>query len=540
MSTDPAATAGRSAAAPRGHGMVATSQRHAVAAGLSILRSGGNAADAAVAIAAALAVTEPTSGGLGGDCFALYRDAMTGEVTALNGSGRAPAALDLARLEREGLSRELPPFHPYTVTVPGACAGWFDLIGRHGSLPMSAILAPAIELAAGGFAVAPITARMWDQGAQLQLAHTRYGGELLLSGRAPRAGERFRNPCMASVLESIATGGAAAFYRGWIADAIVSAVREAGGALAGDDLADHTSSWDQPIAADFGGVRVFECPPNGQGLVALIALRLLSSVPADRLGAPRSAERMHVIAEALRLAFADGLRFVADAAVPTGELLDPAYAAARAGLIDPTRARAEVAPGVNVGPDTYYLTVVDGGGNACSFIQSCYMGFGTGIVPQGTGFSLQNRGHGFSLDPSHPNALAPGKRPYHTIIPALATGRDGALAASFGVMGGFMQPQGHVQVALALWHDGADPQAALDRPRLRVFPHQPGSVIAVEEGVAADVVDGLSARGHQVRVVRGLDERSSTFGRGQVIVRAEDGTLLGGSDERGDGCVGWE
>lgn len=545
MSTDPALTAGSSAAAPRGRGMVATSQRHAVAAGLSALRRGGTAADAAVAMAAALAVTEPTSGGLGGDCFAIYRDAVTGEVSALDGSGRAPRELSLERLAREGIG-ELPPFHAHTVTVPGACAAWFDLVERHGSLAMADILAPAIALAANGFAVAPITAHMWDAGARIQLRHTLHGRDLLIEGRAPRAGQRFRNPLMARVLQSIAEEGPGAFYRGWIADAIVSAVREAGGALSQGDLDRHTSTWRQTLATDFAGVRVHECPPSGQGLVALLALRILSAVPAERIGRPLSADRVHVTSEALRLAFADGLAHIADpafASPPIDELLDPAYAAARAALIDPARAADAVSPGryaVSAGPDTYYLTVVDGGGNACSFIQSCYMGFGTGIVPAGTGFTLQNRGHNFSLDPAHPNALAPGKRPYHTIIPALATTADGALAASFGVMGGFMQPQGHLQVALAVWHDGTDPQAALDRPRARVSPHHPSSQVSLEEGHPAAVAGELAARGHQVRVVAGLDERSSTFGRGQIIVRAPDGTLLGGSDQRGDGCVGWE
>jgi gamma-glutamyltranspeptidase/glutathione hydrolase len=545
MAIDPALTAGRSAAAPRGHGMVATSQRHAVAAGIAILRRGGNAADAAVAMGAAMAVTEPTSGGLGGDCFAIYRDALSGEVSALDGSGRAPAALTLERLEREGI-RELPPFHAHTVTVPGACAGWFDLVERHGALSMADVLAPAIALAADGFAVAPITAHMWETGARVQLAHTLHGRELLIEGRAPRAGERFRNPAMARVLDSLAREGPDVFYRGWIADAIVSAVREAGGVLALADLDAHRSTWRQTIATDFAGVRVHQVPPSGQGLVALLALRILSAVAPDQLGRPLTADRVHTTVEALRLAFADGLAHIADpefAAPPVDELLDPAYAAGRAALIDPARAAAEVSPGplaVAAGPDTYYLTVVDGGGNACSFIQSCYMGFGTGIVPAETGFTLQNRGHNFSLDPAHPNALAPGKRPYHTIIPALATTAGGALAASFGVMGGFMQPQGHVQVALALWHDGADPQAALDRPRARVSPHHAGSQIALEDGHPAALAGELAARGHQVRVVGGLDERSSTFGRGQVIVRAPDGTLLGGSDERGDGCVGWE
>ncbi len=544
MSTDPALTAGRSAAAPRGRGMVATSQRHAVAAGLTVLRRGGNAADAAVAMGAAMAVTEPTSGGLGGDCFAIYRDAATGTVTALNGSGRAAAALSLERLAREGI-RELPPLHPYTVTVPGACAGWFDLIERHGALPMADILAPAIALATDGFAVAPITAHMWDAGARVQLAHTRHGGELLIDGRAPRAGERFHNPGMARVLDSLAREGPDVFYRGWIAAAIAAAVAEAGGALALADLAAHESSWHHTIVTRFAGVDVHQVPPSGQGLVTLLALRILSALPPEQLGRPLTAARLHSTCEALRLAFADGLATIADpafASPPIDELLDPGYAAARAGSIDPARAAPAVSPGLraSAGPDTYYLTAVDGGGNACSFIQSCYMGFGTGIVPAGTGFTLQNRGHNFSLDAAHPNALAPGKRPYHTIIPALATTSDGALAASFGVMGGFMQPQGQVQVALALWLDGTDPQAALDRPRVRVSPHSSGSQLDLEEGHPPALAGELAARGHQVRVVHGLDERSSTFGRGQVILRAADGTLLGGSDQRGDGCVGWE
>jgi gamma-glutamyltranspeptidase/glutathione hydrolase len=528
-------------------GMIAASQPLAVAAGLETLAAGGNAADAAVATAAALNVTEPTSTGIGGDCFALFYNTTTGRVTALNGSGRAPAALTLARLEREGFGGDLPPYHPYTITVPGACAGWCDLIERHGRLPLNTILAPAIRLAEEGFPVAPITAYFWQRGVERQLIQAPGGLELTLDGRAPRAGEVFRNAGLARTLRAVAAGGKAAFYQGRIAEAIASTIRQAGGCLSVDDLATHTSTWDQPISTTYRGLRIWECPPNGQGLAALLALNILEGYDLAGLE-PLSPERLHLEIEALRLAFADARWYVGDPGHETFEvceaskvwrgLLAKTYAGDRRKLIEPGRATLDQRRGTPVaGSDTVYLSVVDGQGTACSFINSNYMGFGTGIVPGGWGFSLQNRGHNFSLDPGHPNALAPGKRPYHTIIPALATrANDGAFIASFGVMGDFMQPQGHVQVVVALVDDGLDPQAALDRLRFRIDDGTAGGKVALEDGIPAETIARLAAMGHPVTMTSSHER--AIFGRGQIILRdPATGVLCGGSDPRADGCA---
>jgi gamma-glutamyltranspeptidase/glutathione hydrolase len=518
-------------------GMVASSQSAATNVGVGILRSGGNAADAAVAVAAALNVTEPVSTGIGGDCFALYYDAATRGVTALNGSGRAPGRLTIELL-RDQQFVALPPFHAHTITVPGACAGWFDLVSRHGTLPMSAILAPAIELAESGFAVGEVTAHLWEVGL---VSHHGAANlhELTIDGRAPREGERFRNPGLARTLRAIATGGPDAFYRGEIAEAIVRVVEESGGVMATSDLAAHTSTWDEPISTTYRGIRVWECPPNGQGLTALIALNILEGYPLAGQD-PLGADREHLLIEALRIAFADTRWYVADprvSSVPVAELLSKDYATRRRALIDPRRAAADATRGAPVASsDTVYFCVVDGQGNACSFINSNYMGLGTGIVPKGWGFTLQNRGHNFSLDPAHPNALAPGKRPYHTIIPGMMTYDDGSLYAAFGVMGGFMQPQGHVQVVVGLLDDGAAPQAALDRPRFCLKPVDGAVTVLLEEGVPEATVNALKDRGHNVfEGVSGYDR--SVFGRGQIIRRERDGSLTAGTEARGDGST---
>jgi gamma-glutamyltranspeptidase/glutathione hydrolase len=519
--------------------MVATSQPLATAAGLRILRAGGNAADAAVAAAAALNVTEPCNTGIGGDCFALHHAAETGEVTALNGSGRSPAALDLARLRREGLGDALPRAHPHTVTVPGACAGWADMVERHGRLSLDRVLEPAIELAEEGFPVGPNTAFLWAVGAKTQLATAPGGHELTIGGRAPRAGEIFRNPGLARTFRCVAAEGPGAFYRGEIADAIVAVLRANGGAMDARDLADHHSTWDEPVSTEYGGLRVWECPPNGQGVVALLALNLLRGFDLAAMD-PRGPERAHLMIEALRLAFADGRCFVADPVrndVPVAELLSESYARERRESIDPKRAQPQASPGEPIGhSDTVYLCVVDGEGNACSFINSNYMSFGTGIVPSGWGFTLQNRGVGFSLEPGHPNALAPRKRPYHTIIPGLATRSDGGgLYGPFGVMGGFMQPQGHVQVVVAMADDGSDPQVALDRPRFNLVDGTADSSVAVEASWPDSTLSELEARGHDLHRVDGWGRVQ--FGRGQIIRRDESGVLWGGSDPRADGCA---
>jgi gamma-glutamyltranspeptidase/glutathione hydrolase len=522
-------------------GMVATSRPLAVAAGLEILAKGGNAADAAVATAAALNVTEPTSTGIGGDCFALFYDARTKQVSALNGSGRAPTALTLERLRKDlGTAQpsSLPPFHAHTITVPGACAGWCDLVEHHGSLSMAEVLAPAVRLAEEGFPVAPITAYFWQRGAEAQLKTALNGREMTLGGRGPKAGELFRNPNLAKTFKKVAERGQEAFYEGEIAEAIASIIQQAGGCMTVGDLAAHRSTWEMPVSTTFQGLRLWECPPNGQGITALIALNILEGfdLPAD----PLSADRLHLEIEALRLAFADTRWYVADPSVvhvPVEELLSKEYAAMRRKKIDLSCATLDQRRGTPAsGSDTVYLSVVDKAGNACSFINSNYLGFGTGIVPSGLGFTLQNRGHNFSLDPKHPNALAPGKRPYHTIIPAMIT-RDNSqsLFASFGVMGAFMQPQGHVQVFLALV-DGLNPQSALDLPRFCITDGTADGQVALEEGIPEKTIADLARRGHDVRLVVGYER--ALFGRGQVILRDEQtGTLTGGSDPRADGCA---
>lgn len=536
-------------------GMVASSQPLATLAGVEILARGGNAADAAVAVAAALSVTEPTSTGIGGDMFALYYEASSGRISALNGSGRSPAALSLDRLKLDGLV-ELPLFHPYTVTVPGACAGWCDLIERHGTLNLVEIFAPAIRLAEEGFPVAPITSYFWRLSAERQLKTALNGHEMTLDGRGPNPGEIFRNPGLARTLKKVAEGGKKAFYEGEIGEAIVNTLREAGGCMRLDDLAAHTSTWDEPINATYGNLRLWECPPNGQGITVLIALNLLAGfdLPAD----PLSADRLHLEIEVLRLAFADTRWYVADPRYGPAEasessqgyewLISKLYAAERRKLIDPNRATIDQVRGSPVaGSDTVYFCLVDKWGNACSFTNSNYMGFGTGIVPKGWGFTLQNRGHNFSLEAGHPNVLAPRKRPYHTIIPAMITQistkesdnqtscKFESLFVALGVMGGFMQPQGHLQVFLAL-AQGMDPQSALDLPRFCIENGIAGGDVALEAGIPEEVCADLERRGHRVRKVKGWER--ALFGRGQVILRDPiTGVLTGGSDQRADGCA---
>jgi gamma-glutamyltranspeptidase / glutathione hydrolase len=522
-------------------GMLASSQPLATAAGLDILRRGGNAADAAVATAAALNVTEPTSTGIGGDMFALFYDAKTGQVTALNGSGRAPAGLTRERILREGLSPALPAHHPFTVTVPGACAGWCDLLERHGSLSMTEVLAPAISLAEDGFPVAPTTSYFWRAGANRQLKTASNGQELTIDGRGPNPGEIFRNPGLARTLRVVAEGGKQAFYEGQIAEAIADVLQKAGGVMTTADLAEHASTWEEPASVTYGDYRIHECPPNGQGITALLAFNLLEGFDVTGMD-PLSAERLHLEIEALRLAFADARWHISDPEfnnIPLNELLSKEYAAERRKLIDPKRATLDQKRGAPVASsDTVYFCVVDEMGNACSFINSNYMGFGTGIVPKGWGFSLQNRGHNFSLDPEHPNQLEPRKRPYHTIIPGLITRADGSLFGPFGVMGGFMQPQGHLQVGLALLHDGLDPQSALDLPRfcIDIDDGEQGGAVLLEDGISWRTAAELAAMGHPVRPVSGWGR--ATFGRGQIILRdSASGTLTGGSDPRADGLA---
>ena len=508
--------------------MVASSQRLASQTGKRILEEGGTAADACVAMDAVLHVTEPTSTGLGGDAFVLYFDAASGRITALNGSGRAPNALTLDRLR----GAQQAPAHGLSITVPGCCAAWFDLVERYGTKPMAKLLAPAIAIAEEGFEVGPVTAAVWARGlVQLQ------SDELKLDGRAPRAGERFRNPGLARTLRRVSTSGTRGFYEGETADAILAAVREAGGVMTLGDLVAHKSSWDEAISVPYRGARIWECPPNSQGIAALLALSVLDGLS---LGAPDDAQRWHLLIEAMRLGFADARWWVSDpraTEVPTHGLLSDKYVAERRAMVDPARATLDARHGA---PDrrggTVYHCAVDRHGNACSMASSHFMGFGTGVVPAGCGFVLHNRALGFSLDPSHPNVVAPGKRPYHTVAPAMLTRGDGSLWGPLGVMGGFMQPQGHVQVVTALVDDKAQPQDALDRPRFYIDSGEAGGVVQLEEGVSDGVVEGLRVRGHPINPGVPSFGRAM-FGRGQVILRERDGTLVGGSDRRADGCA---
>ena len=521
------------------NGIVASSQPLATAAGIKVLQLGGNAADAAIATAAALNVTEPFSTGLGGDAFALYYDAATKSVTSLNGSGRAPDELTLSRLQSEGYGTGLPAGHPHTVTVPGACAAWCDLVERFGRLPLSDTLAPAIQIAEEGFPVAQLTAHHWQQYEEF-LRQSPDGVELTINGCGPRPGEIFRNPGLARALQLIAVHGKEIFYHGEIGEAIVTAIQQNGGCMSLEDLAQHKSTWEEPISIIYRNVRVWECPPNGQGITALLALNILDGYDFSTIP-PLTGDRLHLQIEAMRLAFADARQYVADpefSKIPLDELLSKSYADTRGREINPNKAMQGISYGEMASPgDTVYLSVVDGNGNACSFINSTYMSFGSGIVPRGWGFSLQNRGLNFSLQPDHPNVLAPGKRPYHTIIPALATHiGSNELYACFGVMGGFMQPQGHVQVISAMIDDGQGPQSALDQLRFCLENGRPDGTVALEEGMSSQTIAKLTEMGHPITIVRGT--KRSLFGRGQIIRREpQTGVLWGGSDPRGDGCA---
>jgi gamma-glutamyltranspeptidase/glutathione hydrolase len=516
-----------------GNGVVATSHPLAAQAGLAMLQAGGTAVDAAVATAIALTVLEPTSNGIGSDAFAIVWDGE--RLHGLNGSGRAPAALTPEAVERAGY-REVPEFGWLSVTVPGAVAAWQDLHARFGKLPFAQLFAPAIAYAERGFPVAQVVARNWARrvAAERRRGEPMYAGFMPTfapGGAAPRAGDRFVSPGHARALRLLAERGAAAFYTGEIAQAIAGFARETGGPLSADDLAAHTSTWVEPISMRYRDHTVYELPPNGQGLAALIGLGILDGLNLGQM--PRdSAAAYHLQIEAMKLAFADAHRYIADpehAEVPVRGLLDPGYLAARRALIGDTARMPE--PGAPPRGGTVYLCAADGEGRMISMIQSNFSGFGSGVVIPGWGIALQNRGSAFTLEPGHPNRLEPGKRPYHTIIPAFLM-RDGKPVGPFGVMGGHMQPQGHIQVAINTIDYGMNPQAALDAPRWRVD----NDIVQIELETPHHVLDGLSARGHKLQ----LEADHGLFGRGQAIWRMGSGAYIAGSEARCDGCaVGW-
>ena len=530
----------RSAVTAR-RGIVATSQPLAAQVGLQVLREGGHAVDAAVATSAALGVVEPHNTGVGGDLFALVWDAGSEQVSALNASGRAGQSATVEDARRAGFETmpEVGDGVGLSVTVPGTVDGWTTLIERFGRKNLAELIAPAIELAEDGYVVSEVIASVW-QDEVAKLTRLPSGAELLLTGRAPQFGEVVQLPTLARTLRSIAEGGRDAFYQGPLAGQIADYVQQHGGCLTVEDLAAHHSTWDDPISTEYRGTTVWECPPNGQGLAALMALNIAEGFDVSSMGA-QSADRYHYLIESMRLAFADGFRYIADprrVGVPTEELLCKTYAGVRRQAIRADQAMTGVDFGTpNKASDTVYLTVVDAEGNACSLINSLYASFGSGLVVPGTGMALQNRGANFSLDPDHPNALAGGKRPYQTIIPALAT-REGKLWLSFGVMGGYQQPQGHLQVISNMVDFEMEPQRALDALRFRIDVNG-SEEIGLETGTPPELARELEARGHRIRLFDGYDR--SLFGGGQIIARdPRTGALIGGSEPRIDGAaVGW-
>ena len=516
--------------------VVATSHPLAAQAGLRMLAAGGNAVDAAVAAAAAMTVLEPCSNGLGSDAFCILWDGTT--LHGLNASGRAPAAWtpDYFR-HRYGADAATPPRRGWdSVTVPGAVAGWAALSQRFGRLPFTRVLAPAIDIAERGYAVPVVVQQKWAAAAALPelTQQPGFAAAFLPRGRPPRVGELFALPGAARALRALATSGAQALYGGEIGQALVAAAKEGGGALALDDLAGYAPEWVPPIGQDYRGHRLHQIPPNGQGLAALMALGMLQRFDLRALG-PDSAESHHLQIEAMKLAFADVYRFVADPhcmECTVEQLLDPAYLAERARLIDPARAQ-DFGAGNPVRGGTIYLTAADEQGMMVSFIQSNYLGFGSGVVLPDWGLSLQNRGHAFSLDPASPNVVAPGKRPFHTIIPGFLS-RDGQPVMSFGVMGANMQPQGQLQTLVRMLEHGQNPQAACDAPRWRF---NAGLSLNVEAAMPPDTLQGLVARGHRIELIQ---DSYQDFGAGQFIWRLGDPAREGyvaASDPRRDGAA---
>ncbi|MFV0443744.1 MAG: gamma-glutamyltransferase [Planctomycetaceae bacterium] len=525
------------------HGMVATSQPLAAQAGLKVLLAGGNAADAAIAANAVLGVVEPMSCGLGGDLFVLYWDAKTQQLSGLNASGRSPQALSVETFTSRKLTA-VPETGPLSWTVPGCIDGWDELRARFGTKPLGELLQPAIHYAEEGFPVTEVIAGDWAIAAAGLAKYSDSRATWLLDDdRAPRVGEVFRNPQLAATLKLIAEQGRDAFYQGPIAESIVAFSEANGGCFTVDDFRSHRSEWVDPISTKYRGYEVWELPPNGQGLAVLQMLNILEPYDLKAMG-HNSPEYLHLLIEAKKLAFADRAKFYSDPAfaeIPVAKLVSKEYASAQRKRIDPNKAAVIVPAGdpqLQSG-DTIYLTVTDEAGNCCSLIQSNYYGFGSGMTPGKLGFVLQNRGALFSLEPAHANCVAGGKRPFHTIIPGMAT-RDGKPWLCFGVMGGDMQPQGHVQVLVNMIDFGMNVQQAGDAARVRHLgsatptgqPMDPaGGKVACESGVTAAVRAALTERGHVI------DTQRQSFGGYQAIRIDEVGTFFGGTDPRKDGAA---
>lgn len=511
------------------NGMVATSQLLAAQAGLEILRRGGNAVDAAVATAACLTVVEPTSNGIGGDAFALVwnKDKLYG----LNASGPAPAAISLAAVVKQG-HKIMPNNGWLAVTVPGAPSAWQALVERFGKLTLPEILAPAIEYAEAGYPVSPINSLQWEAGfkrfSDAKDDEFRYWFDTFApAGRAPKVGEIWRSKDHAKTLRLIAESKARAFYEGELAEKIVAFAKKYGGYMRKEDLAGYYPEWVEPIHINYRGYDVWEIPPNGHGLVTLMALNILKGFEFDT---KESADTYHKQFEAIKLAFADGLTYITDPRkmrVSVEDLLSDAFAVERRKLI--SRRALQPAPGAPPKGGTVYLATADAEGNMVSYIQSNYMGFGSGLVVPDTGIALHNRGCNFSLDPNHDNCLEPGKKPYHTIIPGFIT-QNGRAVGPFGVMGGFVQPQGHLQMVMNTIDFKLNPQASLDAPR---WQWTSGKTIQVENQFSEAIAEALVRRGHDIQRTVG----NMSMGRGQIIWRDAHGVLSGGTEPRTDGAV---
>ena len=515
-------------------GMVACEHPLAAEVGIRVLSEGGNAVDAAVAATATLNVVAPAASGIGGDAFALIRLAKTGEVLALNASGRAGGAASLDYFSSRNIS-EVPVTGMLPVTVPGAVDGWQTMLEAHGTMSLQRVLEHAIYYAEHGFPVGEIVARNWRNSVEKLMKNSNAANTYLVDGRAPHSGEIFRQPNLAHTLKLIAEGGSDVVYKGEIAEKIAKCSVDEGGLIGIDDLAHHTSTWDVPIKSEYRGHEIYECPPNGQGLAVLLALNMLSGYELHNMK-HNTGEHLHLIVEAYKLAVSDAHHYVSDpefANIPLDEILSEQYSYERRKLIRMDKAASVVEPGISTkGNDTAFVTVVDEDRNAVSLISSLYMGFGSGVVVGDTGICLHNRGNLFSLDPEHRNCIEPHKRPFHTIIPGIAL-REGALFASFGVTGGPMQPQAHVQLISNLLDFDMLPQEAIDAPRCRYVMED--DEVYLEMGIDATATRELKDRGHNTV---SFDKIGIGFGAAQMIIQSHDyGSLLGASDPRKDGCA---
>ena len=520
------------------HGMACTSQPLATQVALDILKAGGNAIDAAIAANALLGLVEPTGNGVGGDLFAIVWDAETKQLYGLNASGRSPRSLTIDYFKEKGYDK-IPAYGPLPVSVPGCVDGWFELHKRFGTMNMDQILKPAITYAREGFPLTELIAYYWAGNARSLSKYPNISDVYMPGGKAPGKGEIFKNPYLASTLEAIAEGGRDAFYKGEIAKTIDTFMKEQGGFLSYEDLASHSSEWVEPVSANYRGYDVWELPPNGQGIAALQILNILERFDIASMGFG-SSDYIHHFVEAKKLAFEDRAKYYADPAfnqLPVEELISKEYAAKRAELINPRRASRNLDAGEMEHGNTIYLTVADSHGNMISLIQSNFRGLGSGMCPPGLGFILQDRGELFTLEEGHYNVYEPGKRPFHTIIPAFIT-KDGLPYMSFGLMGGSMQPQGHAQIVVNMIDFGMNLQEAGDAPRIRHDgSSQPtgtemtdGGVVNLESGIPYESIRGLMKRGHHIQSSNG------GFGGYQAIKwDKKNGAYFGASESRKDG-----